>query len=118
MRLGLWLDDGTGKPGALLLDAGQVAGDSVATPAVTGLSVAITAGSIVWMGVVVQSVVTTQPTIRTAATPNYPIFSSTAAGVASTDPTGISSGGFSGALTNISSVNSSTIAPRVLFHVV
>lgn len=63
LRLGLYSDDGTGRPGNLLLDAGTIAGDSVAVQEIT-ISQAVGAG-ICWAAAAVQIVTVTQPTVRT-----------------------------------------------------
>lgn len=65
VRLGIYSDDGTGYPGALLLDAGTIPGDAIAVAAVT-VSITLTP-SLYWVGGVVQGVTTTQPTMRTVA---------------------------------------------------
>ena len=63
LRIGIYADDGTGYPGALVLDAGTIAGDSVAVQEIT---VAITLPpALYWVGGVVQEVTSTQPTVRT-----------------------------------------------------
>jgi hypothetical protein len=64
LRLGIYADNGSGYPSTLVLDAGQIAGDSATVQELT-VSKALTAG-IYWIGAVVQSVTTTQPTVRTA----------------------------------------------------
>lgn len=65
VRLGIYSDDGTGRPGNLLIDAGQIAGDSATVQELT-ISQQLTPG-IYWFGGVVQSVTTTQPSVRCAA---------------------------------------------------
>lgn len=62
LRLGIYRDNGFAYPGALLLDAGQIAGDSATVQDLT-VSQALLPG-LYWIGGVVQSVVTTQPTVR------------------------------------------------------
>jgi hypothetical protein len=61
-RIGIWNDDGTGKPGNLLLDAGQIAGDSATVQELT-VSRTLAAGTY-WVGGAVQSAPSTQPTMR------------------------------------------------------
>jgi hypothetical protein len=65
LRLGIYADDGSGLPGALVLDAGTVNGNSVAVQEVT-ISQALAAGTY-WVGAVAQNVTTTQPTVRTVS---------------------------------------------------
>jgi hypothetical protein len=62
IRLGIYADDGTGRPGSLLVDAGTIAGDSVAVQEIT-ISTPLAAG-IFWLCGVVQVVTVTQPTVR------------------------------------------------------
>lgn len=62
-RLGIYADDGTGRPGALLVDAGVIAGDS-ATVQELVINLPLGAGNY-WIGGAVQVVTTTQPTMRT-----------------------------------------------------
>jgi hypothetical protein len=62
LRLGVYADNGNSYPGALLLDAGTIAGDSATVQQVT-CSLALTPG-LYWVGGAVQSVTTTQPTVR------------------------------------------------------
>lgn len=64
-RLGIYADNGFGYPGALVLDAGQIAGDAVAV-AELACSLVLPPG-IYWIGGAVQSAPTTQPTMRTVA---------------------------------------------------
>ena len=65
LRLGIYADDGNGRPGALVLDAGQVAGDALGNQLVTGLTTTIGPGYY-WFGIATQSAPTTVPTIRLA----------------------------------------------------
>lgn len=62
VRLGIYSDNGHAFPGALLLDAGVIAGDSATVQDLT-VSQVIPAG-LHWVGGVVQVVTTTQPTVR------------------------------------------------------
>jgi hypothetical protein len=72
IRLGIYADDGTNRPGVLILDAGQIAGDSATVQELTGLSVTIGPGRY-WFAAVVQSVTVTQPTLRTTTNTPYQI---------------------------------------------
>lgn len=63
VRLGIYADDGTGRPGSLVLDAGTIAGDSASVQAIT-ISQALTRGWY-WFAQVTQIVTTTGPQVRT-----------------------------------------------------
>jgi hypothetical protein len=73
VRLGIYADTGSYYPGALVLDAGQIAGDS-ATVQELIISQALTPG-IYWLGAVGQAITTTAPTVRSLSnwTPPYPL---------------------------------------------
>lgn len=77
-RLGVYADTGSFAPGSLILDAGQIAGDSVGAQTLT-ISQTLSPG-IYWVGGVVQSVTTTQPTIRTVTPGPFPLPWSSAPG--------------------------------------
>lgn len=62
IRLGIRGDNGTGQPGDLLLDAGAVAGDAVASVELT-ISTAVTPG-LYWFTATAQSTGGTLPTVR------------------------------------------------------
>lgn len=64
-RIGIYKDNGKGYPGDLLLDAGQIAGDSATVQELT-VDQAIPAG-LYWVGGAVQSAPSTQPTMRVAS---------------------------------------------------
>lgn len=68
VRLGLFADDTTGRPGTLLADAGTFSVASGTTPGQASLStsVVVTAGWY-WVAAVIQGVTTTPPTMRTNA---------------------------------------------------
>lgn len=66
IRLGIYADDGTFRPSALVIDAGQIAGDSATIQEIT-ISQALSRGWY-WFGGAVQSAPTTQPTVRTVNT--------------------------------------------------
>jgi hypothetical protein len=66
VRLGIYADDGTGRPGALVLDAGTILGDSATVQSIT-VSQTLTRGWY-WFAMVNQNVVTTNPTWRILAT--------------------------------------------------
>lgn len=62
-RIGVYADNGNRYPGALLLDAGQIAGDAVAVAELTA-NLTLPRG-LYWVGGVVQSAGGTAPTMRT-----------------------------------------------------
>lgn len=62
VRLGIYADDGSGKPGALLLDAGTIDGGSATAQEIT-ISKQLTAG-LYWTASVCQNVVVTAPICR------------------------------------------------------
>lgn len=62
LRLGIYADDGTGRPGALVIDAGTIPGNVVAVQEIV-VNQALSAG-LYWTAAVIQGVVTTQPTVR------------------------------------------------------
>jgi len=98
LRLGIYADDGTGQPGALVVDAGTVPAD-VAAVVETVINVTLNPG-FYWVGGVPQSCPTTAPTVRAslsgAITANIAIGTATpGAGAASV---GISKSGVSGVL--------------------
>jgi hypothetical protein len=64
LRLGIYADDGTGRPGALVLDAGTIAGDVVGLQEITGLATTIGPGWY-WFGGCTQLHTVTPPTVRT-----------------------------------------------------
>lgn len=65
VRLGIYADAG-GYPGALMVDAGTIAGDAVAVAEKT-ISTALAPG-LYWIGAVAQGVATTGPTMRCTST--------------------------------------------------
>lgn len=75
IRLGIYADNGSGFPGALVIDAGTIDGHSATVQEIT-ISQALSAGTY-WFGAVVQGVTTTQPTMRTGTPAFAPISSST-----------------------------------------
>ena len=66
VRLGIWSDLG-GYPGALVLDAGTISGDSATVQEIT-ITLTLRPG-MYWVGAAVQGVTTTQPTIRSLSSP-------------------------------------------------
>jgi hypothetical protein len=68
-RIALYYDDGSGRASTLLLDAGTVAADAIATPEIT-ISQLVQPG-VLWLTAVNQLCATTPPTLRTLS--NAPI---------------------------------------------
>lgn len=106
-RIGIWADDGTAQPGALVLDAGSISTGSgnagtVATGGTPGVyeitvSQALAPG-VYWVGGAVQGAPSTQPTIRIggASVPSFQT-AGTALPAAGTLVTGYQQTGMSGA---------------------
>lgn len=119
LRLGIYADNGNSYPGALVLDAGQIAGDS-ATPQELATSTTLQSG-VYWIGGAVQSVTTTQPTIRsnsnwvpevnTAISSNLPTANVILIGYSMSGVTGALPANFN---TTLSAVG---IAPRVFVKI-
>lgn len=98
IRLGIYADNGSTYPGTLVLDAGQIAGDSATVQELT-IDVTLVAG-LYWVGGVLQSVTTTQPTFRSTQTwsPPVPVPLGTTAPAANGTLTGVSTGSITAAL--------------------
>lgn len=107
-------------PGDLLLDAGQIAGDSATTQELT-VSLALAAGTY-WLGGAVQSAATTQPTVRVgtgatpfmpaSTTPTLPTSNWLASGFSTTGVPGAAPSSFPSTATSVSTV------PRVFMRAV
>lgn len=97
-RIGVYADNGSCYPGSLLLDAGQIAGDSATVQDLT-VSLSFAAG-LYWIGGAVQSAPTTQPTMRVISgwAPAVPISVGTAAPTAGVGAAGNSQTSVTGAL--------------------
>lgn len=116
LRLGIYADNGNGYPGALVLDAGTIDGDSATVQSVT-ISQALSPG-LYWVGGAVQVVSVTQPTVRTINTSWIPPVSltlGTSAPSAAANTLGFSQGSVTGALPSAftTSVSASGAIPRV-----
>lgn len=98
LRLGIYSDTGHTYPGALLLDAGQIAGDSATVQELT-VSQVLAAG-LYWIGGAVQSVVTSQPTVEITNdwTPPVPLLLATTAPTAAATSVGYAQTSVTGAL--------------------
>lgn len=117
VRLGIYADN-AGVPGALVLDAGTVAGDGTPGIKEAVVSQALAAG-VYWMGAAVQAAPTTQPTLRICAG----LVPTTQSGTLSTLSQtwgGYSQTGVSGALpANFSAAPSLAVTvPRVALRIV
>lgn len=116
VRLGVYADTGAAYPGTLLVDAGQIAGDSATVQQLT-VALTLTPG-LYWLGAVIQSVTTTQPTLRIVSNWTPPVLlgvgTSLPAGGGTT--LGFSQSGVTGALpgTFTSTVSAAGSAPRLL----
>ncbi|MDT0223436.1 hypothetical protein [Gordonia sp. AC31] len=71
-RIGIYADDGTGYPGALISDAGTVPADAVGQPKITGLSISLPAG-LFHVGAAQQGGVATIPNVRTPGAAMLPL---------------------------------------------
>lgn len=97
-RIGLYADNGNAYPGALILDAGTILGDSAT---VQDITVALTlAPGLYWIGGAVQAVTVTQPTMRTASnwTPPVPMGTGTSLPTAGQNAAGYNQTAVTGAL--------------------
>lgn len=118
LRLGIRGDDGTGLPGPLVLDAGTVAGDAIATVETT-ITYAVTPG-IYWLTATAQITGGTLPTVRAVTGDLYPCQASTlAAALGATHTTGyITASGTTAALPAPYTTSGRTgVAPRVVAKV-
>lgn len=132
IRLGIYADDGTGFPGALVLDAGSIScgtgnAGTVPTGGVPGVYM-ITPGStptlppgLYWTGGVVQGVTTTQPVMRTANFGNQFVGGGLTLPAAGAFSGGYSQSSVSGALpSNFNVMASAGVVatfPRILFKI-
>jgi hypothetical protein len=116
IRLGIYADDG-GYPGALVLDAGTIAGDAVATPEIT-IAQALAIG-VYWLGACVQNAATTQPTVRALAGGQLVFPASTGTAAANTSGAGFQQTNVAGALpaTFTATPSGGITCPRVVVRV-
>lgn len=121
VRIGIYADNGNGYPGALVADCGTIPGDAVAVAEIT-VNLTLNPG-LYWVGMCVQGVTTTQPTVRTASTlhpinPPAPLGTSAPAGT-SVETSGFAAVTVTGALpaTFPASVNLSSVLGRVFYKV-
>jgi hypothetical protein len=99
VRPGIYADDGTSYPGALLVDGGALAADAIDTP-LAAISLELAEDDLVWIGGVVQDAPTTEPTVRVVDTASLdaPVASVLLADVAGVSVAGYAQAGVSGAL--------------------
>lgn len=114
LRLGIYGDSGDGYPGALLVDAGTINGDS-ATEQEIAISQLLASG-LYWLAAAVQNVSTVTPTVRTA---NIVAPSVGISGVLNSGPAGYLHSGVTGALpaTFTATPSTASAVPRILVRV-
>lgn len=119
LRLGIYADSGAGYPGALVLDAGTIAGDSNTVQEIT-ISQALTPG-LYWLGGAAQVISVTGPTVRiVSGNITYPNISfGTSAPASNATTCGFLQASVSGALpgTFTASISVTTTAPRIFVKV-
>jgi len=117
-RFGIWNDDGAGKPGTLLLDAGTAATDSSTGAFEVTVSQALSPG-IYWVGGAVQSAPSTQPTLRLVNSTTLPTAIPLGSSLpATTNAASFIQGSVTGAFSDFTASPSiSTTAPRIGFKV-
>lgn len=116
VRSGIYADDGTGRPGPLVADLGQVDGTisgAAQTPTITAV---FSRRAQYWECVVAQSCPVTCPTMRTYANTPWSADSGTAT-PGDVNGTGFTMGGVTGALPNPFVVGSVATNPEVKFGV-
>lgn len=117
-RFGIWNDDGAGKPGTLLLDAGTAS--TAGSPGAFEVTVSQAVGpGIYWVGGAVQNASSTQPTMRTVNTSAMPTALPLGSSLPSTTAAGtFIQGSVTGAFSDFTASPSlSTIAARIGFKV-
>ena len=117
-RFGIWNDDGAGKPGTLLLDAGTAS--TAGSPGAFEVTVSQAVGpGIYWVGGAVQNASSTQPTMRTVNTSTLPTALPLGSSLPSTTAAGtFIQGSVTGAFSDFTASPSlSTIAARIGFKV-
>lgn len=121
LRIGIYQDNGNCFPGGLLLDAGQIAGDSATVQELT-CSLTLPRG-LYWLGGAVQSASTTQPTVRIVpgggGAPPAPLIYGSALPDPNISIVGLSNTGVTGALPATFSSTFGTVSsvPRVFVRV-
>lgn len=117
IRLGIYGDTGEFYPGALVLDAGTIAGDSATVQEIT-IAQTLPKG-VYWIGGAVQGVTVTQPTVRIVSGALSSAIDSTASGVTNAGNTAQSMTGVTGALpaTFSSTPTASNLVPRMIWKI-
>jgi hypothetical protein len=100
LRLGIYADDGTGRPGALVVDAGQIDGTVVGSLQELTISTAFASPGRYFGCVVAQSCPTTCPTYRTITGVDVPIDAGTTLPASNTQSLVITQASVSGGLPN------------------
>lgn len=120
VRLGVIADNAGVPSNTITADWGTVAGDSAATPQITGLSTVLTAGTYYFV-TIPQNYVTTGPTFRCLNSVAWPVGGNTPLGGSNNQNTGYSLGGVTGAMSGVSTWSSSspftTTIPRLQFKI-
>lgn len=121
VRLGVYRDNGDSYPGALLVDAGTIAGDVAAHQEITlGTPVTLTPG-VYWGGGALQAYTVTPPTVRVAAAlqPVVPLSMGAAMPPAGAQGYGTFNTGVTGALplTFTPGYGVAAVVPRLTFKV-
>lgn len=113
LRLGIYSDDGTGRPGSLLVDAGQIAGDSATVQEIT-LATPLSIGpGWYWAAGAVQSAPSSQPTVRIASILSAPTDVGTSIPSAGLGTYGWGATSISGAFPSTLTVTPVSTAPRI-----
>lgn len=118
VRMGAYADNGNGYPGALLFDAGTVAGDVLSTTTPREITISQTLSGVVWLAAAIQVVSVTSPTLRTVTNASMHVLAGQTTTIQSTATTGYSHSSVSGALpANFTgTVTSVSSAPRILLR--
>jgi hypothetical protein len=95
VRLGVYADDGTGRPGALVVDAGTIPGDVAAT---AELTISAPMPGWHWFGGVVQNAAGGQPTVLVSRNVESPADAGTTMPIAGFESYGFRMSGVTGAL--------------------
>lgn len=116
IRLGIFRDNNTQYPGALLIDLGTVAGDVVATPEITFDT--ILAAGIYWLAAAIQSAPIARPTLRVVNEAQTQTGGSASTTVIPLVARGYSQSGVTGALptTFTTTPTPTNLMPRVAMH--
>lgn len=117
LRLGIHADNGSCAPGAVVLDAGQIAGDSATVQELT-VATTLTPG-LYWIGGAVQSAPSTQPTVRVNSNyhPPAPVPAGASTPGAGGTLVAVSMASVSGALATFVVGGQASTAPRVFVRV-